>query len=343
VRHMGRMKGVVERPNQIESLHMLRGLACLLVILCHTQGTEFGQTGVDFFLVISGFMMMLSTDKVGGVHHYWIKRIKRIIPLYYSVTLFTTILVMLFPFLFHSYEISVEYVTKSLLFIPYYHNGIPGPVMELGWTLNYEMFFYLIFYISSLISFKYRGIITCIVLVTYSGIGKMISLPLILKYWSDPVILEFCFGIVTYYLWKSGLEKNRRQLKKGPLSVVILVLLIVSSAAMDFLMNYNSRDRGLIVGGIAFVVVLFLAIFDKQIYKIEILSKIGKDSYQLYLLHPFIVRAIDLVLGIFFRHNLITAIINLIISTVILEMSIYLWRKGCAFIGSKICNRQSFL
>lgn len=297
---MRRMKGMVERPNQIESLHMLRGLACLLVILCHTQGTEFGQTGVDFFLVISGFMMMLSTDKAGGVHHYWIKRIKRIIPLYYSVTLFTMILVILFPFLFHSYEISVEYVIKSLLFIPYYHNGIPGPVMELGWTLNYEMFFYLIFYISSLISFKYRGIITCIVLGTYSGIGKMISLPLILKYWSDPVILEFCFGIVTYYLWKSGLEKNRRQLKKGSLSVVILVLLIVSSVAMDFLMNYNSRDRGLIVGGIAFVVVLFLAIFDKQIYKIEILSKIGKDSYQLYLLHPFIVRAIDLVLWKFF-------------------------------------------
>lgn len=340
---MGRMKRVVERPNQIASLHMLRGLACLLVILCHTQGTEFGQTGVDFFLVISGFMMMMSTDKVGGVDHYWIKRIKRIIPLYYSVTLFTTILVILFPFLFHSYEISVEYVIKSLLFIPYYHNGIPGPVMELGWTLNYEMLFYLIFYISTVISFKCRGIITCIVLVMYSVIGKMISLPLILKYWSDPIILEFCFGIVAYYLWKSELEKNRWQLKKGSLSVVTLVLLIASAAAMDFLMNYNSRDRGLTVGGIAFVVVLFLAIFDKQIYKNEIISKIGKDSYQLYLLHPFIVRAIDLVLGKFLQHNLLTAIINLLISTVILELGINLWRKEYAFIGSKICNRQGYL
>ena len=325
----------ITRFKQIKSLDMLRGLACLLVVLCHTEGTEFGQTGVDFFLVISGFMMMLSTDKAEGIQSYWIKRIKRIVPLYYGVTMFTTLLVVLFPFLFHSYEVSIEYVVKSLLFIPYYHNGIPGPIMALGWTLNYEMFFYLIFYIASVFSFKYRGITTCVILATYSALGKIVNLPFVLDYYSDPIIIEFCFGIIAYCLYKQNNGKNIIQNRKAILNTISIATIVVAVVFMNHLMNLNSTIRGITVGLVAFVIVVILSIFDNQLVQFEVMTRLGKDSYQIYLLHPFIVRGIDLILGKFIEHNLMTSAINLLISTIIIEIIVTIWRRNYAIFIKK--------
>lgn len=325
---------------QIGSLHMIRGIACLLVILCHTQGTEFGQTGVDFFLVISGFVMMMSTDKVGGVEHYWIKRIRRIIPLYYSITIFTTILVLTFPFLFHSYEVSTEYFIKSLLFIPYYHNGIPGPIFELGWTLNYEMFFYLMFYCISLVSFKHRGEITCAVLVGFVFFGKFFHLPLILDYWADPIILEFCYGIIAYLFWKYYILNRDTKAESFGVSVLAYILIFFSALGMDYLMNANSSLRGITVGVIAFIVIVMFAIKDDQIHKFNWLCYIGKDSYELYLLHPFMVRGVDLILSKTFHYSILTSVINLIISVIAMELMIYVWRKFIRNNVSKVKSRK---
>lgn len=140
---------------KIQSIQALRVFAMFSVVLCHMSFIRSGAFGVEIFFVISGFLMMYSTEN--GLHKYWTKKIIRIVPFYWIMTVFTAIAVYAMPGLFNSYEVSWSYLLKSLFFIPYVHSGIYQPVLGLGYTLNYEMFFYVLFYLSAKIAEKVGG------------------------------------------------------------------------------------------------------------------------------------------------------------------------------------------
>ncbi len=107
-----------------------------------------GGMGVATFFVISGFIMVYTTrDKFGrsGAGLEFIKkRIIRIVPLYYI----TTILVVILTALVNKTSIlpSPAELVSSIAFVPYKNpTGEVVPLYALGWTLEYEMFFYVIF------------------------------------------------------------------------------------------------------------------------------------------------------------------------------------------------------
>lgn len=144
--------------NRLQAIQVLRGIACLFVIWCHTDYARgFGQTGVDIFVVVSGYVTMLSTEKTSN-GFLW-RRIKKIVPLYWLMTAFTAMCVLLVPFLFRSYEVNLPYFLKSLFFIPYEHHGIRQPILGLGWTLNYEMLFYVLVCAAMKISVCREGLV----------------------------------------------------------------------------------------------------------------------------------------------------------------------------------------
>ncbi|MBD5519262.1 MAG: acyltransferase, partial [Lachnospiraceae bacterium] len=66
---------------RIESIQALRAFATLSVVLTHMSFIKSGSFGVDIFFIISGFLMMYSTEK--GIEGYWKKKIKRIVPFYW--------------------------------------------------------------------------------------------------------------------------------------------------------------------------------------------------------------------------------------------------------------------
>lgn len=56
---------------KIESLQIIRAIACIMVVLDHTEMGQFydiGQFGVCLFLLISGFVMVLSTEKIQKIY-----------------------------------------------------------------------------------------------------------------------------------------------------------------------------------------------------------------------------------------------------------------------------------
>jgi peptidoglycan/LPS O-acetylase OafA/YrhL len=60
--------------------------------------------------------------------------------------IFFTILAIIIFVSFNDYEETISHLIKSLLFIPSENSkGIIAPIYGLGWTLNYEFYFYLIF------------------------------------------------------------------------------------------------------------------------------------------------------------------------------------------------------
>ena len=151
----------MENKKLLYYVQCLRGLASLLVCGFHTRywinlndNSELGNFlfgkgvyGVELFFIISGFIMIYTTkdNYLQSQYKYSIsfikKRIIRIVPLY---TILTIIWYIIFIDSFN-WNVFIK-IIKSIMFIPY--NELP--ILYLGWSLNYEMFFYLIFAISLL-------------------------------------------------------------------------------------------------------------------------------------------------------------------------------------------------
>jgi exopolysaccharide production protein ExoZ len=104
-----------------------------------------GAAGVDLFFVISGFIMAMIVDRSGPFDgkQFWIRRIARVVPAYWAITLFVFALALVMPSLFQSTEASLAHLIVSMAFLAFDTGaGFTGPLMVVGWTLNYEMFFY---------------------------------------------------------------------------------------------------------------------------------------------------------------------------------------------------------
>lgn len=140
----------------IRSLQILRGIAALLVVFYHARLvfdiphdswfyalSGIGYAGVNLFFIISGFIMCYTTDRRTGPLKFMGRRLVRIAPLYW--------LILLFHAGFHSLTDPQTYL--SMLFIPLSVQSPPFlgfAAWTVGWTLNYEMFFYPVFALSLL-------------------------------------------------------------------------------------------------------------------------------------------------------------------------------------------------
>lgn len=327
------------RNRNIEIIQALRGFACILVVLCHTSYTHFGAYGVDFFLVISGFVIMYSTEK--DVECFWKKRLIKIVPLYWFMTLMTAMFVYFLPSLFNSYEVSTEYIVKSMLFIPYEHSGIRQPLLGLGWTLNYEMLFYFVFWISMRINHSKRGLISiviCILLTVFStlnGIGMPIS------FYSDGCLIEFCYGIIAYILYQKHKEKFPPRTQKSiAISLLASSILIVCSCLMFWAQN-SGADRFLTSGVVAVFVLEFLLLFEKCIWVPKFLIIIGNASYCIYLLHIYPVRLLDNIAKKFSEPNLFSALFNVIFACVCgYVWFVFIEKKLQLFLKNKIVKNK---
>lgn len=191
-----------EKRKFIDSIQILRLVAAFFVILLHCDIYIVGASSPDLFFVISGFIIMYTTDESSKIKYFLPKRFIRLIPLYWIVTLFTYCILLVRPQLSVMSEATPEYLVKSLFFIPFVNSrGLNFPITCVGWTLNYEILFYILFFISMCISFKYRFWIVSTITILLFSFGKIFGTAnFYLSYWSDSVILDFIFGSCTYFL-----------------------------------------------------------------------------------------------------------------------------------------------
>jgi peptidoglycan/LPS O-acetylase OafA/YrhL len=108
---------------------------------------SFGSFGVDIFFVVSGFVMYHSLhtrNRSAGV--FFIERVVRIVPNYWFYTLLLVPLWPLYDLATWRTGWTVTSLLQSLFFIPGENPATHTtfPLLKVGWTLNYEMFFYAI-------------------------------------------------------------------------------------------------------------------------------------------------------------------------------------------------------
>lgn len=258
--------------DKIYSLELLRFIAASLIVFYHNHLIGLGQLGVDIFFIISGFVMMYTTQD--GSRNFLLKRIIRIVPLYWFITIIIFLFYFISPGMFQSPDTNFEFFIKSLFFLPFDRNGTGHwPLVTIGWTLNYEFYFYILFWLACIISNKNRGVITVffitIILITLSFFNNFIS-----SIYSDLIIIEFALGILLFYFMKKDISKS------------FWVILFIF---FSILLKFDQDHRFFLFGLPSFFIVTLFIKFNVKIFKTNILSLLGAISYSLYLSHLYVL------------------------------------------------------
>ncbi len=210
-------------PLHLRSIQYLRAVAAVMVAYFHAidqvpaylpvfkrylGGSLNLASGVDIFFVISGFIMLVS-NRNSTPGRFALRRIIRIVPLYWILTVALAVLALLQPAQFRTTVMSAGDLVKSLLFIPYVNRGHPGEVFPLlvpGWSLNLEMFFYLIFAFVLLIGARWRVWVVGAIFGALVGVGLAAKgyAPAELLFYTDVRLLEFWLGMLIAHLTLSG-------------------------------------------------------------------------------------------------------------------------------------------
>ena len=199
------------RTDVILSIQYLRGIAALLVAIHHVGNHagisfEVGAAGVDLFFVISGFIMWtVTSERQPGPGPFLADRITRIAPPYILLTILTYVVARTIPAIFPNMRTDLTHVVLSVLFIPHVDpQGTRFPQIVSGWTLNYEMFFYVVFAAMLLVPKRVRAGAATAVLVLLPTAGLLIgsSSPVAAAY-TSPLLLEFLGGIWLGVAWRA--------------------------------------------------------------------------------------------------------------------------------------------
>jgi exopolysaccharide production protein ExoZ len=271
---------------RIDSIQVLRAVAAISVLLFHASVFEIGYGGVDMFFVISGFIMgTIGVRERPGV--FVANRLIRIVPLYWAVT-FAMCAMWFIPGAFKTFAFDAESLVKSLFFIPYIdQTGSIRPLVNPGWSLNYEVFFYAVFAVG--LFFKRAIVFTLIVMGVLAILGSVVPSdnPFVHTY-TSPLLLEFAAGLALAYVHQiKGLWFGLGSLTLG-----------VALFAYTCLYHPEYRDgfsRLVILGVPAILVVLGALSIERAGYwpRLRIIEAIGDASYSLYLLQGIVVAFCD--------------------------------------------------
>lgn len=266
--------------NKLEILQVIRGIAAIGIVYFHTEYGPWRSAnwGVDFFFILSGFLIMLSTQ-FGGQKRFWFSRIIKICPLYYIMTIIIIILYLFVPNVFRSTIVTRETILKSFLFIPCYAaEGKIYPIYSVTWTLTLEMFFYVIFSICMQLSYKKRGELAICILVVLGVLGKIITFQnAIFIFWTNERLLEFAIGIVIYFAYKKGVCFSIKKF-----SILYLVIEII----MLFSGKYVLGEYFTIIWNMFWGSCLLITSLTYGYKKCnKFLVMLGNISYSMYMIH----------------------------------------------------------
>lgn len=222
------MNVIRKNINTIPAIQYLRGIAALMVVFFHASPhvrnyigwsvLAWGEFGVDIFFNISGFVMMysvISTEIRVTFINFVKNRLVRIGPMYWLMTTLMTLTLIIMPTAFNSAVLSLSHYSMSMLFIPHFHPGINGavlPMLVLGWTLCYEMYFYIIFGVTLAVPKPYIFISTLCLLAIISifSICGFFGNSAVSVFLNNSIIYEFSCGMLIALLYRSNILMPKR-------------------------------------------------------------------------------------------------------------------------------------
>lgn len=276
------------------SVQALRALAAWTVVCHHFMQIFFGfhastplgqlfvdkgAVGVDIFFVISGLVIFLSTqDKDLAPGRFLMYRLFRIVPAYWLYTLLMGLLVVFARPAFADQSVDGWHLLLSLLFIPSQNPGGYGiyPTLNVGWTLNYEMLFYLLFAWTLLFRLQLRLLIVAALLFAVSqawtGFGWVSD------FYRSDIVYEFLLGIGLGMLYRRG------WIKPG-----LWLPLLMIGAALLAIYQWPPEPRVLAWGLPSALIVAACMALERYFQHNRLLKVLGDSSYSVYLMHVLVL------------------------------------------------------
>lgn len=274
----------MHKRQMFQRIQILRFIAAFAVVAYHAQITivsyfagakpypliENGAYGVDLFFVISGFIIVfISSTKESSAAVFAQRRAERIVPLYWLVT-FGVFLLSYVPGLARGHLPSLTQLIKSLFFITWIDGPESYPVLNVGWTLEYEMFFYLLAGLSLAVTPR-PWAATGFVMLALVGTGRGTTFFL-----QNPIIIEFVFGMII----AAFMYDRRLFYWLLPAAVVVLVSLPLTPATLR-VWTFGVPSFFLVAGAV------WLDL--RKPYTGVVLPKLGDASYSIYLVHVLVI------------------------------------------------------
>jgi exopolysaccharide production protein ExoZ len=292
----------METPKKyLDIVQIFRGLAALMIVFHHINPSisfyqennfelfnivaSIGKYGVDFFFILSGFIITYTNYNKKGIVSYLKKRFLRIYVPYIPISL-----VVLFLYLNYnnisngSRDISV---LTSLTLFPH-----GSPALSVAWTLTYEMMFYILF-VLCLINKKlwnlfiiFWTVSIIVVNVYYMEITSHIP---ILRHLFSFYNVEFILG---YILGRIFLKNYI--IRKDYIIALIIVSTVFLIHGKYFAIYTPDLILNLLFSIAAFgIVYYFLTYRNKTIPKKNIFMLIGNATYSIYLVHNILISLIN--------------------------------------------------
>lgn len=289
----------------LSSLQLMRGLAALAVAVYHTNlilaqsvygaidvfGTvsSRGWTGVNFFFVLSGFIIFYAHARDIGVpqragRYIW-RRFARIYPFYWFAL---TAYILAAAIGIGHPEFTWDTISLVLSFLLVRAGDLPDLPLKVAWTLIYEMVFYAAFLV--LILNRRIGIALCaawLCAILYNGLllGNSENV------WTQVWNLYFAMGAGAYFLFQR-IRDPRAGMAFLVIGLLILLALFVSGNVATGT-GAGQRDEWVQVGlGIGFVGLMLGAIIIEREQPLKLPALfllLGDASYAIYLVHSPVI------------------------------------------------------
>jgi exopolysaccharide production protein ExoZ len=285
---------------KLSGVEALRGIAAIMVVTIHASHMlhidahtpfgafwQFGRAGVDFFFVLSGFI--ITHVHVGDFGYpqvflsFWGKRLLRIYPVYWIITaLYGAILFVSST----QAEQGLLHIVCSFLLLP----EAADPILGVGWSLRHELLFYAIFSVALLQ--RHLGI----ALLAAWGVG--IAWNMGVQIWSGTPYfggligqivfrgfnIQFFFGIATALVVRSGMVWRPSMLAVlGGLGFFVTGM--YESYGHPVMHEYPIRHLSYAIA--ATLILYGIATLDRaQRTRVPAMAlRLGAASYSIYLIH----------------------------------------------------------
>lgn len=305
--------------DRLDLVQLARAVAALMVVLFHaggaiaaekyfgfsifTQISKFGKYGVEFFFVLSGFIIYYihrnDLGRVDRLGRYVWRRVARIYPTYWIIFIGLAVVSMIVPSFRDGLPATELIWIKSLLLLPQdpaVVGGTGAPLVIVAWSLQYELIFYAVFALF-IVSPRLGAIVVlaCIVwwLATWTGITDV---RFVIHFMQAPLFVLFTMGVLCAHIFVTReIRRPSAWLVIGIASFGVFVLLSATGLLNEARMGYGERQlMSLGFGAISSVLLLGLVAVERR-YSFSVprvAVYLGDASYVMYLIHYALVSAI---------------------------------------------------
>lgn len=275
--------------HKLDGISIIRTFAAVAIMLYHIGFGHYYLTqinfasGVHLFFCISAFLIMYTTERKKA-SEFLKKRLIRIIPLYFILTIFTFAASKLVAG-FGQDNIGLPELIKSLLFIPYSRSGLKSdfavrPIVGPAWTLYFDIWFAFIFFVSMKIKHKDRGLIAAALCIASYILGHMLpdSIPPAVLLQTG-YMLSFVAGILVYYIWNFVLSHKSTSFSFlwGILAGILMIYFYFAPEKLFLKIILSS----------AILLLALISTHQKPVPKI--FTYFSQISFSFYLLHYYVI------------------------------------------------------